>query len=326
MGCQAQPFIIDDEDEDVPQHPLSAETRQVADIWRRAREVPAIHDLTRDENDVALDEEATRRMAEAEAEYEREFDMVDLTQDVESAPSVQRRNAKPSQCTPLAATHSSQKAYRIHGARYKVGDCIELKEAIGEWTIQFVEIKSIWVSKSTGEVTFHGLPYSRARYLFGRLECKLNEVCQILERDFNDDRPDQAHVQVKAEQILCLRSLYKTNAVYPKFKLGGDGSWSSKAKEDTLTLGPLTCRWTMRALYKNRRPWRYDAALVHFTEEDIEDSKFRVSDRESRKDWLGTDEIRPNSAGGRKYTFGDLYSGCGGVTRGAVMAGLKVRS
>lgn len=328
IGTRAQPVIIDydDEDEDVPQHPFSCTTRQVTDIWRRVRKEPAILDLIYDENDASLDEQTSLQTEEAEARYERELEIIDLTEDQDVERPGPRRGSKLVSHAFLSATHDAVRAYRISGTKYKPGDCIELTNPIGLWTIQFVEIKSIWVQSSTGDVIFRGLPYSRALRLNGRLECKRNEVCQILIVNADDDRPDQAQLDIKPEQILCLRSLKKTNAAYPTFRYAGDSSWLSKPKTTQETLGPLTCRWKMLAQYRGRKLWRYDEGMVRLMEDDVEDSKFRVSDRESLKAWRDTDKIGPISPDGQKYTFCDIFSGCGGVTRGASMAGLKVKS
>lgn len=325
MGSRGQPLVIDDEDEDIPQNPFSACTREVADIWRRVRLGAAFHDLTLDDIDDSLDEQAHREIEEAEAKLEQEFDVIDLTQDEEVERTAQRRRANVARRASFSASHKSVRARRIDGMRFRIGDCVELKQSIGDWAVHFIEVKSIWVS-STGEVVLRGLPYAKARHLEGRLECKQNEVCQILQLDVDDAHPDQADVEISAGQVLCRRSLHKTNAQYPKLRYGDDMSWLSSSKADIESLAPLTCRWKMRILYKDRRPWRYAAALVHLVEDDVDNPKFRVSDQVSRKDWLGIDEMRINSTDGQNLTFGDIFSGCGGVTRGAIMAGLEVKS
>lgn len=325
MGSRDQPLMIDDNDEDVPQYPFSACTRQVADIWRRIKTGAAFEDLTLDENDDSLDEPARRKIQEAEAKLEQEFEVIDLTQDDELQRTARCHRADMERRVSFNASHKSVTAYRIHGRRFQIGDCMELKEPIGDWVIQFIELKSIWVS-SKGEVILRGLPYSRARDLEGRLECKLNEVCQILSLDSDAVRPDQVEVEISTKQVLRHRILQRTNAQYPKFRYADDNSWRFSSKEDIASFAPLTCRWKMRILHKNKKTWRYSAALIHLVKDDVDDPKFRVSDEESRKSWLGTDEMRNSAANGQKLTFGDIFSGCGGVTRGAVMAGLEVKS
>lgn len=210
---------------------------------------------------------------------------------------------------------------------------MELKEAIGYWAIQFVELQSIWVSSTRdAAVILRGFPYARARNLDGRLECKQNEVCQIVDvhaagagaaQAMAAEEPTQ--IDIGTEQILCVRSLHKTNALYPAFQFAGDARWLSRSKEEQEDLGPLTCRWRMVSCYKDRKVWRYSAAMVHLAEDEVQDATLRVSDGEIRRGWLGPAAVmRPSAADGHKYTFGDIFSGCGGVTRGAVMAGLAV--
>lgn len=324
-GSRAQPFIIDDDDEDVPQHPLSSCIRQVNDIWQQIRQATVVSDPKK-----SPDDEAQREIKKAEARYEQEqeLDIIDLTQDDHPEPLIAQRRSRTARRVPLTTSHKSVTACNIDGRKYHVGDCVEIKEALGDWTIEFIEIASIWVSP-TGGVICCGQPYTRARHLGGRLNCTLNEVCQILELDADNDRGDHSDIEINGEQILRHRTLHKTNARLPEFRFGGNGFWVAKSKlnkKECAERAPLTCRWKMRLLYKDNKPWRYATSLVHFTEGDVQDSKYRVLDRELRKEWLGVDRTGPSSADGQSYTFCDIFSGCGGVTRGAVMAGLKVSS
>lgn len=325
FGSQTRPYVIDDEDQDVPQHPLSSRTRQVTDIWQRITEGPAICDRNLPTvEDTFLDEQIAREIAKLEAKYdeqEQQREVIDLTQDEEPKRSAPRRPANPHSST----RHKPATTYRFGELELRVGDCIELKEPLGPWDIQFIVLTSIDDVSITGKFVLRGVPYARARKVDGRLGTKQNEVCQIVEVDAGADDAYEPDVEVDAQQVLCIRDLHKTNALYPALRFAGDPSWTSRSKQDQEDLGPLTCRWKMRLLYQGREPWRYAGAMIHLMEDDVEDPRFRVSDRVSRRDWRGADEPRASSVG-RKFTFGDIFSGCGGVTRGAVMAGLKVRS
>lgn len=329
FGSQTRPYVIDDEDQDVPQQHVSSRTRQVRDIWQRITEGPAIHyrNLPTVE-DSPQDEQVAREIEELEAKYDeqeqQQRDVIDLTQDGEPKRSAPRRPANlPHGSSTRRHKHAT--TYRFGELELRVGDCIELKEPLGPWDIQFIVLTSIDDVSITGKFILRGVPYARARKVDGRLGTKQNEVCQIVEVDAGADDAYEPDVEVDAQQVLCLRDLHKTNALYPAFRFAGDPSWTSRSKQDQEDLGPLTCRWKMRLLYQGRKPWRYAGAMIHLMEEDVGDPKFRVSDRVSRRAWRGTDEPRASSVG-RKFTFGDIFSGCGGVTRGAVMAGLEVKS
>lgn len=176
VGSQARPFLIDvdEEDGDVLQHPFSSRTRQVTDIWRRVRQGPVIRDLPTDKEDASLDDQ--------------QLGVIDLTQDEGPKRSAPCRPANQAVYASSHGTHKTVTTYCVNELKLRVGDCIELKEALGlgDWKIQFVELTSIQVS-STGEVVFCGLPYSRTRDLDARLAPKRNEVCQILELDTDVD-------------------------------------------------------------------------------------------------------------------------------------------
>jgi DNA (cytosine-5)-methyltransferase 1 len=194
---------------------------------------------------------------------------------------------------------------------------------------KFVEIKSIWVGRNNGhDIILRGLPYARTRQLHGRLECKRNEVCQIIEVQDDDERPDeeQALVEIRPEQILKTRIFIKTNKLYPReSRPRFDPVYNTRQKIEECA--PLTCRWKMRVEYrdaaKRKAGKSYGGSLIKLGEHDVEKRKDRVPDKELRETWRGPS----GSKSGRPpmpYTFGDMFCGAGGVSRGAVMAGLKV--
>lgn len=88
-GSRARPLVIDDEDEDVPQHSLSLHTRQVTDIWRRVREGNISYRLACDEEEQALDGRVHGDIAEAsfDVDVDDDIEVVDLTHDEAIAPA-----------------------------------------------------------------------------------------------------------------------------------------------------------------------------------------------------------------------------------------------
>lgn len=320
VGSQSRPIAIDCEDEDTLQNPLPSSSRAVADILRRAKQLSATNNIISiDEDDISLDDENNREIEEAEAQWIEENNQA----------SRQWTQYHPSESLSFQSyeAHRSVQCYRTNGMKYKVGDCVELVNPIGEWTIKFVEIKFILVLDSTNQVILRGLPYSRNRELHGRLECKLNEVCQVLEINVNDGRSQeqQALIDIDPTQILTVRMLNKTNTKYPHCQWNNDSSWLGKSRQEREQRGPLTCRWKMRIEYQDAQHRKtckpFGGAMIHMMEDNIEVQSFRTSDHERRKVWRGRDLSPPR---GRRYTFGDIFCGAGGTSRGAVMAGFDV--
>lgn len=264
-----------------------------------------------------------------EAQVLNEIKRIDLTQDDDTNDAFQglSRNGGNRTRTAQGGAQESVKSYAIHGIRVKIDDFVELSAPVGEWQYQFVQISRIWVSKVTSEVLFRGLPFTRAHNLQGRVECKRNEVCQILEFQADDGRHDeeQALVEMGPEQIKRKRSLIKTNATFPTFTVDKDPSWLMKTQTERFEQGPLVCRWKMCIAYRNARfrenGKSYDASLVHLTEDDISDQTNRASDQDRRKAWRGVTKIPGR---GDRYTFGDIFCGGGGASRGAQQGGFKV--
>lgn len=166
------------------------------------------------------------------------------------------------------------------------------------------------------------------------LDQKKNEVCQILEIDDDDDRPDEAQglFETDTQQILRVRILYKTNALYPAFRYGGERCWRKKTDLERENQAPLTCRWKFRMEYPNSYRRRTnkpsDRALFRVRQAEA-NPQFRGCDKEIKFHWLGHNirggSYRPEG-GSQQWTAGDMYSGGGGVSQGAVGAGFKVSS
>lgn len=286
---------------------------------------------------------------DGEREYEEELRrIVDLTQEESDSlvPLLSQRGQQYSDShhlrtqrnRPLNNTHRSKPAYDIDGTTYRVNDFFELKQPVGEyWKSQFIEIKQIWVSVLGDEVLLRGLPYSRHSSLYGRFEHRINEVCQIIEVDKDDDRPDeqQAMIQVRPNEILTIRSLHKTNTDVGSdrnCRYGNDPYWTmlDMEKEEKMKYkqksAPLTCRWKMRSQYRNanfrRAAKAPDTMLLHLLESDIEDTAYRTSDEHRRWEWLKKHRTSTERQQ-LPYTLFDAFCGAGGASSGALQAGLK---
>lgn len=281
---------------------------------------------------------------EEEREYEEEYRrIVDLTQedsdDERPAPAQHGRRFSRTQRNPPLYGHRSVLSYNIGGTTYRVGDLFELAQPFGQvWKAQFIEIKQVWVS--IDEVLLRGLPYARNSSLYGRFSLDINEVCQVIEVDKDDDRPDeqQAMIQVRPAETLAIRDFHKTNADFRSghnCRYGNDPFWrmldmeQEQKKKYKREFAPLTCRWRMRCQYRNasfRRAARApDTTVYHLLESDIDDPAYRISDEQRRREWLRRD---PTPTGEQRlssrYHFFDAFCGAGGASSGALQGGLKV--
>lgn len=324
-GSESHPIaLFDDDDEaEVPQQ-VSGARDIIRRAMERARDGRPIYHIDEDEPE------------EDEVEHENDFQSQQQARRRHGQNTVQR-NAQ------LHATHRLVSTWTAFDLQLKTNQVFELHEPLEicpMWSggdnstlspigAQFVEVKSIWVGKNNDhDIIIRGLPYTRTRKLHGRLELKKNEVCQIVEVEEDDERPDevQALVEIRPEQIMKTRSLIKTNKLYPRDKKPRfDPVYNTWQKIEDFA--PLTCRWKMRVEYrdaiKRKAGQSFGGSLIRISENDVEKRRDRVSDKELRESWRGPGEItlgRPS----RPYSFGDMFCGAGGVSRGAVMAGLEV--
>lgn len=236
------------------------------------------------------------------------------------------------------------KIFGVHGLTEEV--------RVGRFLVDFLEISSIWVHRANGAVLVRGLAYTRTRNLDGRVQAYQNEVCQMLQIDTNDQRPEdeQAAVEVTLELVRPEpRILHKTNKPFPECRFEPS---DYKDKGDRENRAPLVCRWRHAMYYPDKRYRRAQRPvdgeiLRHFVEEDIRKKRHRASDSERLNTWRGFQKIRggsyvPNKddiarategivqgdnyvhVSGQKYTVADMFSGAGGVTKGAKKAGFQV--
>ncbi|ROV98063.1 hypothetical protein VMCG_07030 [Cytospora schulzeri] len=329
-GSPGRPIaLLDDDDEENAPQQLSDLRNNVRRAMERARIAHPIYDIDEDDPD--------------EYSYENEFqeDEFDISR-VQEQNQRPRSQARPQRNSRLHSTHRSVSTVAAYGFQLKTSHFLELHEPLGiclMWSgqddntrspvgAQFVEIKSIWVSKHNDQdIIIRGLPYARTRQLHGRLENKRNEVCQIIEIDEDDKRPDedQALVEIRPEQIKKTRALIKTNKLFPRDgKPRFDAAYNTPQKIEEFA--PLTCRWKMRTEYRDaakRKAGRsFGGSLTRLAEDEIEKRRDKIPDKELRESWRGPNRSTP---GHSTYTFGDMFCGAGGVSRGAAMAGLDLK-
>ncbi|KUI54465.1 Modification methylase HphIA [Cytospora mali] len=332
-GSESHPItLFDDDEENIP--PQYAE---VQNIIRRARELAlGGRPLILIDEDEPVDAEYERQLSVYEADYDNEVQV--------QQQALRRRGQPRSIRNPqLNGTHRPTSTVTVKGRELKIDSFVELYESLdiclmmGEENsppspvnTQFVEIKSIWVSRNLNhDIIVRGLPYTRNRNLCGRLESKKNEICQILEVDNDDERPDeeQALVEVRPEQIMKTRTLVTTNRLWLR-EVDSRFDPAYNTSEKVEHLAPLTCRWKMRLQYmdapRRKAGKAYGGSIIKLSEDDVVKRRNRVSDRELREAWRGPSGST-TARSSSPYIFGDMFCGAGGVSRGAVMAGLEVK-
>lgn len=193
----------------------------------------------------------------------------------------------------------------------------------------------MFVASDSAEVLLRGIAYTRLSNMDGRFSIpQLNEVCQILDIDQDDERLDeqQAMVEIRPHEILTTRRLHKTNTNFKadsNCRFGNDASWLTPGKAAVAKdHAPLTCRWRTRDEYRNAghrvHQRTFGGALVHFCETDIHGAQFRTSDLVRQKEWLRRDEKSPRARRFGTYTFADAFCGGDGASEAARLQELKV--
>lgn len=355
-----QPIII-------PDDPQSSLGREVEEIVQQIQASDARLNPIElgDDTDSSSSTEDGDAWAQLEADYDREIqniESIDLTQDDEDDKTPRKKADARCQhydrharnpCLCGAYDEVNEHAQE-NGDRLKVLEVHGLTEEVrvGRFLVDFLEINSIWVHRTKGTVVVRGLAYTRTRNLDGRVQAYQNEVCQVMQIDTNDPRPneEQAAVEVTLDQVRPEpRVLHKTNKPFPecRFELA-----DYRDKEDREKRAPLVCRWQHTMQYPDRRYRRAQRpvdgeVLRHFVEEDVKKKRHRASDIERLNTWRRCAKIRggsyvPNKDDiarategivqgdsyvrmpGQTYTAADLFSGAGGVTKGAKKAGFRV--
>ena len=226
--------------------------------------------------------------------------------------------------------------YSYDGRTLKLGKTVEMMDGA------FLRIKTILEDRGTGEISLKGFRFQRNLSLNGLLEFKLNEVTLMMEHD-----PD--HHLVNLAAVVKIRELIMTNQQYPALsfrEIEPDSAASSVEYKSAYSR--LTCRWKYIKTSNDK------GVLKRLT--DVEsDEGCSVPQSELRGRFRGRtikggtspgwleEEIafervqrlrsrNPNPAINcstsrqyeRRYTLFDAYSGGGGVSSGAQMAGFRV--
>ncbi|KAF5621744.1 DNA (cytosine-5-)-methyltransferase [Fusarium sp. NRRL 52700] len=196
------------------------------------------------------------------------------------------------------------KAVRLLNTTIQAGSFLEVRPFFsGKYLIEFILIKILVRCRSTNAIKIRGTPFLRNRSALAKLPKKPNEVCMLICRDDDTDNEEVTDISTSQKLEVCYT---------------GQGSRRKQIEE----------------------------SLVRIDSSEVSRREYRISDEILRNRWRGTtakggswnpfsgghlidlESERPNEedrSHGQQYTLFDSCSGAGGVSRGALMAGFKVR-
>ncbi|KLP05288.1 Uncharacterized protein Y057_7205 [Fusarium fujikuroi] len=188
------------------------------------------------------------------------------------------------------------KAIRLLNTTIQADSFLEVRPFFsGKYLVEFILVKILVRCRSTDVIKIRGTPFLRNRSALAKLPKKPNEVCMLICRD--DDTNNEEKLEVR---------------------YAGQGSRRKQAEE----------------------------SVVRIDSSEVSRREYRISNEILRNRWRGTTvkggswnpffgghlidlkSERPNEedrSHGQQYTIFDSCSGAGGVSRGALMAGFKVR-
>jgi DNA (cytosine-5)-methyltransferase 1 len=218
---------------------------------------------------------------------------------------------------------------------YKAGKCVELNDG------SFLRIKSIHKDTS-GEILLVGDLLLRTNFQGPRMPKRRNElVWVIMTNDLTDD--SKSSTTMNLNSVKCIRKVRFTNQRYEKLNTTKHEN-ALKNKYDDVNFGESFCRIRRTQIISDngRKVIEESIELIEESEADAGD---RIDASKLRDDWRGVRTILGGSSsqtyqlitldegvsGGadsirvQKHTYGEAFCGAGGSSRGAVMAGLKVK-
>ena len=246
-------------------------------------------------------------------------------------------------------SHRILQTHSYDGRALRHGKTVEMTDGT------FLKIKAILEDLRTGDIFLKGFRFQRAVSLDGLLEFKRNEVARILKMDKNDRRDilDQSTEVIELATVVRIRELVTTNQHFLAISYREtDPESKGFSKRFIYDHCRLVCRWNYVKVSQN------EGFLRKMSENESDDGcsipqdslrySFRghtrkggdcrelldtesAFDLEERMRCFFIDPLgfhaRPTTRHPRRqprYTFGDGFCGCGGASRGAYGAGLRI--
>ncbi|GAB1740829.1 hypothetical protein NU219Hw_g5910t1 [Hortaea werneckii] len=328
-------------------------------VLRRAtQQAPEVIALDGDDN-MTLNETSSRVPKKAretieldeDDEFVKTFSLIDLTDDdgldgpdyIREATPHFLRDSSPNVPYGYRQINSAQSEF---AGTLKIGECYELTDG------DFLLVKHIIERSSKREVFLRGILLRRSRRVNDMLPKKTNEVCMIMKAESNTkSQPsiEDCLVSRPITAVLTKRTLICTNRPFPDHSFRGVEFYPNL--DTAAELGVLVCRWKYVEFYDATdckvkeqmlcrlneaegnsakvvaevmlsRMWRKeepkDASKNEKKTKPDADTIDLVSDDED-EDMIEVRHVRQNI-----YSYGDICAGAGGVSTGAVQAGLKL--
>lgn len=313
-----------------------------------------IVDLEDDHDPQATIRAASRRYSEIEttAENLRHDSVVDLTLD-DYVTDTQLRNyikrlslQEEKDKAASLAVRAEISTYVNEKPRFKCAPskCVELSDG------SFLRIKSV-LQDGHGKVFVTGHKLIRQNYQGLTMSKRRNEVVWTRILSESASAPTIDLHEVPVEDVLRNRQVTFTNQTFPLVSSrDDDASFSDPTQQ--VTLGPLFCRWLHTTVTDDSdRRKSVEHVLQRLTPRDADNvsrkatdgisQNARITAEHTRFQWRGVVTHRGGSHRGiqrtfnvagktevgefRAYTFADAFCGAGGVSRGAVDAGLNLK-
>ena len=246
-------------------------------------------------------------------------------------------------------SHRILQTHSYDGRTLRHGKTVELTDGT------FLRIKTLFEDRRSGGVFLKGFRYQRASSLGGLLEHKRNEVARILKLD-KSDRRDILEVStetIELSAVVKIRELVNTNQQFPALSYRETDPGSQMFSKDFIyDRCRLICRWNYVKVSRNegflKRMTEEESDKGYAIRQDILRYGFRGPTTKGGEGqaWQEAEEgfhlkermrcffidpLRFHSLPANRhrsrqqpYTFGDAFCGCGGASRGAYGARLRI--
>ncbi|KAK4043784.1 S-adenosyl-L-methionine-dependent methyltransferase [Parachaetomium inaequale] len=351
LGAPYNPVPIEDDDDDDDYGHIARRTRRIEEEARTGRQLAALvasrnaHRASHDGYGSPSQSDDLDREFQIEAVLEADIaEVIDLTGDDDFPPIPARAPTVPRDRVREVRSHELP-----NGIRLQPGTTVELKQPLPRFGVEFLRLTSIIKSGWDQDVTLRGLGFARTRQLGGMLPSQLNEVAMVAEVSNSSGRQwvEEAMIDVKPSDILCVRELRITNALFPDHRFSRS-DFEEKGKRWVEKHAPLVCRYRYHVHYNGSNEKPCEWAFVRICERES-DPKYKTMDDKNINRWRGGKvlggshnpaglghpvcdlETEPSShvralnpSPQQRYTAGDVFSGAGGASRGIERAGLKL--
>ena len=224
-------------------------------------------------------------------------------------------------------------AHSAGAKTYKKGKAVELEDGT------FLRIHEV-LKDDGGEIFLRGPRLQRLETMDSLVPRRINELCWMIKLDPGEENVGSKYEEVALADVRGMRIIRFTNHLYPTMS----ASHERGTRESIRREGMLYCRckyiqvWEKQPGKKERI---VEEAIVYLTEEEA-DPGFQVKADVLRHAWRGATrrggshverqridlsgaQPGPTRRTSQMYTFGDGFCGAGGVSRGALQAGLRVQ-